>query len=101
MRRQAAVSLDAFELLEKVDVKVRASEFAVGDPVEPDLFLHADDVGDRRVFDGAECRLADLSSLAALSRGEQLRRPQEAADVVGAERRLGAHAHDGVRRLDP
>ena len=101
VRRQAAASLDAFQLLEEIDVKVSPPELAVGDALEPDVFLQADDIGDRRVFDGAQRCLADLSSPAALARFEELRRPQEAADVVGAERRLRSLAHGSVTRPDP
>jgi hypothetical protein len=87
--------------LEEIDVKVRPPELAVGDALKPDVFLQPDDVGDRRVFDGAQRRLADLTLLATLACGQQLRRTQEAADVIGAERRLGALAHGKVTRPDP
>jgi hypothetical protein len=101
MRRQTAAGLDTFQLLQEIDVKVRPPEFAIGDALETDVFLQTDDIGDRRVFDGAERRFADLSLLATLARGQELRRPQEAADVIGAERRLRALAHGKVTRPDP
>jgi hypothetical protein len=101
VRRQAAASLDTFQLLEEIDVKVRPPELAVGDALEPDVFLQADDIGDRGVFDGAERRLPDLAFLATLARGQQLRRAQEASDVIGAERRLRALAHGELTPPDP
>src|SRR6185295_6494512 len=89
------VGLDAGELLEKVDVEVGAAELAVGDAAQPHVLLEADDLGDRVVLDGAQLRGRDLALGAALARVEQAPGPEEAADVIGAKRRLRAGRHRG------
>ena len=47
----AEIGLDAVELAEEVVVPEGAAELAVGDGLEPDLLLLADDVRDLAVFD--------------------------------------------------
>ena len=54
--RDAALGFDALELLEEVDVEVGAPELAVGDAVQAEVLLEADDVADRRVLDFAQRR---------------------------------------------
>ena len=85
----AVVGLDAVEPLEEVDVEIGAAEFAVGDPLEADVFLRAHDLADACVLDRAQF-------LGRQGLGEELlaRRPQplgaeKAADMIGAEWRLG------------
>ncbi len=52
-----------------------------------------------RVLDGAQLGRADLVLFPALARLEQRLRSQEAADVVGAERRSGASGHRDLRKM--
>src|SRR5439155_16545211 len=56
-----------------------------------------DDVPDRVVLGGAQLRVVDPSLCVILARFEQLRRAQQAADMVGAKRRLVAHRHRGAK----
>src|SRR5690606_40426594 len=51
---------------------------------------------DRAVLDGAQLRRRDLSPGGLVAGLEQVARAQEAADVVGAERRGGAGGHRRV-----
>ncbi len=90
------VRLDAAELLEEVDVEIGAAEFAVGDRLQAGVLLHLHDLGDRAILDRAQLRRRDLAARLLLARLEQVFRAQEAADVIGAERRCLALAH-GIR----
>src|SRR5579864_5534525 len=67
-----------------------AAEFAVGDRLQADLFLLLDDALDLAVFDRSQFDCGDVALDALLARPLQRRRAQQAADMVGAERRLGA-----------
>ena len=68
----------------------RAAEFAVGGELEADLFLLLDDALDLAVFHRLERCGVDLALGALGARFLQRRRAQQAADMVGAEGRLGA-----------
>src|SRR5262245_45520111 len=68
----------------------RAAELAVGDRAKADLFLFPDDALDLAVLDLLECFRADLALGTFLPRLLEGGRAQQAADMVGAERRLGA-----------
>ncbi len=57
------------------------------------VFLELHDFGDRLVLHLAQLGGIDLAARLALARFEQVFRPQEAADVVGAKRGLGAGNH--------
>jgi hypothetical protein len=70
-----------------------AAELAVGRGAQPDVGLHPDDVGDGSVLNGTQLRRVDLSDREARPGGVQVRRPQEAPDVVGAKRRAIGHGH--------
>ncbi len=63
--------LDAIELLEKVDVEVRAAEFAVSDAVQAKVLLELDDIADRGVLGLAQIRLRARALLVLLARLEQ------------------------------
>ena len=64
-----------------------APVLAVIDRLQADLLLQLEGAQDRRVLDGAEGRIVDPSR-AVIAKGLlQRRRPQQAADMVGAERR--------------
>src|SRR5262249_18982910 len=69
------------------------AEFAVGDRLQPDAFLFFDGVLDLAVLDRFELIGADFAFGALLARRLERRRPQQAADMIGAKRRLGALGH--------
>src|SRR6185369_11619600 len=93
MHREAAAGGHAIELLEEIDVEISAAELAIRDALEAESFLEAHHVANRIVLHGSQLRARDLAALVAIARLEQLPRPEEAADVVGAERwRVAFHA---------
>jgi hypothetical protein len=65
-----------------------AAEFAVGDEFEAELLLERDSAANGSVFRRGQRRLIDLAAGEAGALGHQFRRPQQAADMLGAERRL-------------
>lgn len=84
------IHLDAVEALIEIEVPPRAAELAVGDGAKTDLLLLLDDLFDLAVFHRLElsgCDLALVMPGACLPQGGGT---QQAADMVGAERRLGA-----------
>ena len=72
-----------------------AAEFAVGHDLEADLLLHGEDVADALILQFAELGVADLLGGMPAEGLPQRRRAQQAADVIGAERRsaLGGGTH--------
>ena len=84
---------DPVERVDEVHVPGGAAELAVGDRLQPGLLLHADDVPDRLVLGLREALVVEPAGGVRLARLEQLGRPQQAADVVGAERRTGSLGH--------
>src|SRR2546426_8981516 len=78
--------LDAVEAVDEVDVPPVATELAVGDRLQADVFLQLDGLPDAFVFHGAQRRTVDLALLVPGARGMECLRAQQAADVVGAER---------------
>src|SRR6185437_7454272 len=91
--RNPAFGFDPRELLEEVDVKIGAAKLAVGDSLQTEVFLEANDVANRHVFDGAQLGAVDRAVAVSLASVEQCRRAQEAADVVGAKRGCAAETH--------
>ncbi len=91
--RRRADHLDALESPEEIEMPPGAAEFAVGGELEADLFLLPDDLFDLAVLDRCQRGGVDLALGALLARGFQRRGAQEAADVVGAERRFAAWGH--------
>src|SRR4051794_35121974 len=79
---------DAVELVDEVHVPRPAAELAVGHGPQADLLLHPDDLADRVVLDRAQLDRVDTPFGVVLARLQEPRRAQEAAHVVGAERRL-------------
>ena len=65
-----------------------AAEFAVGDRFQPDRLLPLDRLADRRILDLPQRFDGTLAALRLVARLAQLRRPQQAADLVGAKRRF-------------
>src|SRR5690606_36458843 len=82
---------DPAEPVDEVHVPGRAAELPVGGRPQPRLALHAHDVADRGVLDRGEPGGVDAALRVVLPRGEELGRTQQAADVVGPERRRGSH----------
>ena len=70
-----------------------AAELAVGGRLQADLVLQADNVADGLVLDLAQGRIVDGAGGVLLARPVQGGGPQQAADVVGPERRTGALGH--------
>src|SRR5580692_11183447 len=66
----------------------RTTEFAVGDRMQADVLLLLDDLFDSAVFGRLEIGVADLVFGVAFASFFQLGGTQQAADMVGAERRL-------------
>src|SRR5262249_49368142 len=84
------VGRGAVEPLEEVEVPPGAAELAVGGELEPDLLLLLDDLLDLAVLDLLQLRGADLALLTLDPRGPERRGAQQAAHVIGPERRLGS-----------
>jgi hypothetical protein len=84
---------DPVERIDEVHVPGAPPELAVGDPPQADLLLHADGVRDGTVLDRAQLLAGDPAGGRVLPRPEQLWRAEQAADMVGAERGLGASCH--------
>ncbi|GAB3304380.1 hypothetical protein GCM10027451_10030 [Geodermatophilus aquaeductus] len=76
------------------------AELAVGGGAQPDVTLQPDDVGDRLVLGTAQLGVVDLPGGVAGAGLEQRRGTQQAADVVGAERRAGGIGHAREPRAD-
>ncbi len=85
----AVVGLDALEPLEKIHMEISAAELAVGDPLEADVLLRAHDLADAFVLDCMQVFRREAAGGEFLPRLPQALGTQEAADVVGAERRTG------------
>ena len=79
-----------------------AAEFAVGYHLEPDLLLHRKDVADALVLQFAEFGVANLLGGMAAEGLPQRGGAQQAADVIGAERRsaLGGGTHARGSRIN-
>ena len=84
------VALGAVETPEEVEVPPGAAELAVGNGLEPDLLLLLDRALDLAVLDRLERSRIDLAPGVFLAGLLQRSRTQQAADVVGAERRFCA-----------
>jgi hypothetical protein len=86
------IELDAVESLEEIELPPRAARLAVGGGLEPNLLLLSDRLLDLAVLDRAQRAGGELAALVLRPRLLERRRPQQAADVVGAEwRRLPLH----------
>src|SRR5262249_23328744 len=82
----AAEAVDAFE--ESV-APVVAAQLAVGDRLEPDALLHGDRFRDRGVFARAQLLRRQAAFEMRGMRIDQIGGPQQAADVIGPEWRIG------------
>jgi len=78
------------EFQHEIAVPGLAVVFAVGDELEPELLLQPHHVADCGVLDTLELGIRNLFFLRLFARVDERGGPDEAADVIGAERRLGA-----------
>ena len=83
----------ALQLVDEVHVPRRAAELAVRRRPQPDVGLHPHHVPDGVVLDRAEFVGVDRPLGVLGPRRQQSLRTQQAADVIGAERRFGADGH--------
>ena len=85
-----ADQLDAVEVFEEIVVPPRAAELAIGRELQSAFLLLGDYLPDLRILNRLEMIGADFTVLAFRACVLDRRRTQEAADMVGAEWRLGA-----------
>src|ERR1700720_4792542 len=86
----AVVRFDAVEPDQEIGLPGGAAVFTIGDGVEADLFLFADQLGDFLVLDRFPRIGVDFAAIALAARLFERRGTQQTADVIGAERRRGA-----------
>ncbi len=89
----AEIGFDPGQRAQKIVIPEGAAEFAVGRGLEPDVLLPLDDLFDLAVFDLLERGGGDFAPLTFRPRFLQRRSAQQAADVVGAERRRRPRTH--------
>ena len=87
--------LDAAELVDEIHVPGAAPELPVGGALQADLLLQVDRLAHGRILDRLQLIRREAAVGVVGARLPQGRRTQEAADVVGAERRLGSPGHAG------
>src|SRR5205085_9639537 len=73
-----------------IEMPPGAAELAVGDGVQADVLLTLDDPLDLAVFDFLQSVGRDLTLAAFRPRLVDALRTQQAADMIGSERRLGS-----------
>ena len=66
--------------------------FAVGDDFKSGIFLKADHIADGKIFDFAKFFFVQIAGFKLDTGLNQLRRPQQTADVFGTKRRIGRRA---------
>jgi hypothetical protein len=84
---------------EEVERPVVAAEFAIGDRLEADLFLLADNGADRLVLERGEFLGREAALFMRAARIEQSCRTQQAADMIGPERLSLRHTLPSPFRL--
>jgi hypothetical protein len=75
---------EPLDRLRELALKGEATQLAVRDDVETGFFLKPDHGVDRAVLDALELRWSDLAAPQPLACFEQLWRPEQASDDVGA-----------------
>ena len=85
----AVMGLDALEPLEEIDVEIGAAELAIGDRLEADILLGADDLANAFVLERMQVLGRKLAGGEFLARRLEALGSEEAADMIGAERRTG------------
>ncbi len=79
----------AADLVEKIHVPGRTAELSIGNALQAQFLLHAHDIANRGVFSLAQIGRSKAPCLVFRAGAREFRRPQQAADMVGAEWRLG------------
>ena len=92
-RQRAALAGQAAQAGEEVHVPRLPPQLAVGDPLEPDRLLEPYRLADRLVLGGGQRGRVDASVLVVPPPRLEGRRPEQAAHVVGPERRA-RRGHD-------
>jgi len=77
---------DASKLPEKVGVPDGPAIFAIRDALQADLFLQLRHIANTAVFDFPQRRGGQFAFLMLIAGEQELRRPQQTADVIGAKR---------------
>ena len=90
---------DPADPVKKIHMPRAAAELAIGDALEPDLLLHPHDIADRRILDPPQLRGRNPPRLMLPPRPQQLRRPQQTPDMIGAKRWRIRIGHDGLLLL--
>jgi hypothetical protein len=85
------VGRDVAELGVEMAVIGAAPELAVGRQPKPEPLLQGDRLLDRAVLRPRQLAAVDLAAARFAAQLEQGRGPQQAADMLGAKRRMGAH----------
>src|SRR5262249_39704917 len=83
----AVIGLDAVEADQEIGLPGRPAVFAVGNRLQADGLLAADQRDDLLVLDGAQIGGTDLATLVPAAHRLERGRAQQAADVTGAKRR--------------
>src|SRR5215813_14662668 len=91
------IGFDPVEADQEIGLPRGAAIFPVGDRFEPGRLLLLDQCRDLAILDRLELSRRDRALLALRPSVLQRRRPQEAADVVGTERRLVSLTHGLTR----
>src|SRR5215472_14736229 len=89
------VNLDPVEHAEEVEVPPGAAELAVGRKLKAEFLLLLDDLFDLAVLDRLELGGGNSALFALCARLFERRGGQEAADMIGAERRFGSLHRSG------
>jgi len=79
---------DVRQLLQEIDVPKGTAKLAVRDRLQADVLLAPDDLAYGVVLEPRQLFTRELPAPEALTLGQQLRRPQETANMVGAEWRF-------------
>ena len=85
---------EAVDALDEASPIRPAAKLAVGDDAKARRFLQRNHVADRAVLDLREMPIVDAFGLMVLERLAQFDRTQQAADVVGAERRAATRTRE-------
>ena len=97
---QRLAHLEALRALDEPRPVGGAAELAVGDRFETGVLLQGDGPADGRVLSLAERGRGDGAGVEGAPRLAQGRGPEQAADVVGAERRVRCCRDCGLRGRD-
>ena len=79
---------EPFDTFDKAAPIGASAKLTVGNDLEPDVLLHPDGGADRRVLRGSKTLLVEFAGVKSAKRLPQWRRAQQAADVIGAKRRI-------------